>query len=438
MEKEKKKGFFANHAKSSAMVVSLIVHLILLVVAASFVAVTVVLKNENQFEAPHVPHPKMPLKKLQVPVKMKKRRPKPKLRKRITVKSRMNQKMPDIKMPEITGVKGGLGAVAGSSLDSVAGVGFTMPEISVFGVKSRGEKVFIALDTDAYIMRDEVGGKSAYAIIKQELIKVIEGLGPTTLFNLAVYDHGGASILFPTLVPANKQNVEKAKKWLEPLNKPQVGTTGTYGRKTLGKGGTTIQMTPAMKAGFKGSGAANWYRPLAQAMVDQADTVFLLTGWWGVLRWADEPAEKWKESNKKKWYEYVQKAKEKQKKESARRAARGEPEQIFRDDWQLMVHYYPTQHAQYHCPQPPWQYFTAKDYVKAINKVRKEYAPKTPEKSGLSKKRDKFSINIIFFAPRDDPSNHDNFRELAHRCNGSFRLIKGLDAIKDAASHESE
>ena len=130
MDKPKKR-FFANHAKSSAMLVSLVLHLILLVMAASFVAVSVVLKNENQFEAPHVTRPKMPVKRLQVPVKMKKKRPKPKLRKQITVKSRMNQKMPDIKMPEIVGIKGGMGAAAGAAFDGVAGVGFSMPEVEV-------------------------------------------------------------------------------------------------------------------------------------------------------------------------------------------------------------------------------------------------------------------------------------------------------------------
>jgi hypothetical protein len=420
------------------MVVSLALHAILLVVALSFVAVTVVTKDDNQFEAKPVKRPKMQPKKLQVPVKMKKKRPKPKLRKQITVKSRMDRKMPEIKMPEIKGIRSGLGAAEGAGLGGAAGVGFSMPEIEVFGVKSKGEKVFIALDTDAYIMRDEVGGKSAYAIIKQELIRVVEQLGPTTLFNLAVYDHGGASILFPTLVPATRENAAKVKRWLEPLNKPQVGTTGTYGRKTLGEGGTTIQMTPAMKANLKGSGAENWFRPLAEAMVDQADTVFLLTGWWGVLRWADEPAAEWKESNKKKWYEYVGKAREKQKEESERRAARGEPEQIFRDDWHLISHYFPDQHAQYHRPQPAWQYFTAKDYVEAIKRVRKESSPKIPMKSGLAKKKDKFSVNVIFFAPKDDPSNHDNFKTLANRSHGNFRLIKGLDAIQDAASHKTE
>ncbi len=102
----RKKRFFTNHAKSSAMVVSLAVHAVLLVVALSFVAVTVIKKDDQKFESRQVSRPKMELKKLRVPVKIKKKRPKPRLRKQITVKARANH-MPEIKMPEIVGIKGG-------------------------------------------------------------------------------------------------------------------------------------------------------------------------------------------------------------------------------------------------------------------------------------------------------------------------------------------
>ena len=134
----RKNGFFASHAKSSAALVSLGIHAVLVVIALTFVAVTVITKEEQAFEAKPVNRPKMQLKKLQVPVNVKKKKTqKPKLRKRIVVKPRMNQNMPDIKMPEISGVKGGLGAGAGGSIGGAGGVGFTMPEISVFGIKAR-------------------------------------------------------------------------------------------------------------------------------------------------------------------------------------------------------------------------------------------------------------------------------------------------------------
>ena len=122
----RKKRFFASHSKSSVMVVSLVLHAILAGVALSFVAVTVITKKEQNFESKQVVRPRMTLKKLQVPVKIKKQKRKPKMRQRIVVKHQVNR---------------------------------SMPEINVFGVRGKGEKVFIALDTDARIMRDEVGGK---------------------------------------------------------------------------------------------------------------------------------------------------------------------------------------------------------------------------------------------------------------------------------------
>ena len=418
------------------MVVSLALHAILAVVALSFVAVTVITKADQNFESKQVVRPRMPPKKLQVPVKIKKKQRKPKLRQRIVVKHQINRTMPDIKMPEISGIKGGMGT-AGTGLGDASGIGFNMPEINVFGVRSKGEKVFIALDTDAYIMRDEVGGKRAYEIIKQELVKVVEGLGPSTLFNLAVFDHSRAITRFPKMVPATRENALKVEKWLDPLNKitkENIGTTGTYGLKTLGKGGAQIQMTESMKGGLEGSGSHYWFRPVAKAMVEQADTVFILTGWWGTLRWADGSTPEWDENKKKKWNKYVQRAKEEQKKENARRAAKGEPEQIIRDDWQLMGTYFREQHTRYHQPQPPWRYYEGKDYVEAIKRVRKENAPKLPAKSGLSKKRNRYSLNVIYFAPKGGVGTHENFNILSNRSNGDFRIIKGLEAIKSSAS----
>ena len=66
----------------------------------------------------------MQLKKLQVPVNIKKKKiQKPKLRKRIVVKPKLNQTIPDIKMPEISGVKGGLGNASGGLGGGAGGLG---------------------------------------------------------------------------------------------------------------------------------------------------------------------------------------------------------------------------------------------------------------------------------------------------------------------------
>ncbi|MDF7800357.1 hypothetical protein P4C99_12840 [Pontiellaceae bacterium B1224] len=128
MAKTGKKGFFGNHAKSSAAMVSLGIHAVLIVVAISFVAVRVYVKNEQVFEAKPVSRPNMKLKKLTVPVDVKKKKvQKPKLRK--TIVSKPKTKSMDIKMPEISGIKGGTGYMDGGGLGSI---GFSL-DIDLFG-----------------------------------------------------------------------------------------------------------------------------------------------------------------------------------------------------------------------------------------------------------------------------------------------------------------
>lgn len=130
MKEVNKKRFISKHAKSSAALISLGIHVVLIVVAVSFVAVTVIQKPETQFEAKPIKRPRMQLKKLQVPVKIKKKKMQaPKLRKRIVVKPSV--KSPDIKMPELTGIKGGTGYL--NQGGGLGGLGFSMDIPDLFG-----------------------------------------------------------------------------------------------------------------------------------------------------------------------------------------------------------------------------------------------------------------------------------------------------------------
>jgi hypothetical protein len=122
------KGYFGKHAKSSAAMVSLGIHAILIMVALSFVAVTVINKPEKTFDAKPVNRPRLKLKKLTVPVNIKKKKmQKPKLRKNIV--SKPKTKSLDITMPEIVGIKGGTGYLDEGGL---GGIGFDL-DIDLFG-----------------------------------------------------------------------------------------------------------------------------------------------------------------------------------------------------------------------------------------------------------------------------------------------------------------
>ena len=126
----KKRPFFLNHKRSSAVVATIAIHAVFIAVALTFVAVKVYVKPEQGFEAKPVQRPQMKLRKLQIPVKQQKKTQAPKLRKTIVTKA---QNKIDIKMPEIVGIKGGSGYGNGGGL---GGLGFGF-EMDLFG-SSRG------------------------------------------------------------------------------------------------------------------------------------------------------------------------------------------------------------------------------------------------------------------------------------------------------------
>ena len=428
------------------MVVSLVLHAILAVVALSFVAVTVITKNDQSFESRQVVRPRMPSKQLQVPVKIKKKQRTPKMRQRIVVNRKANRNMPDIKMPEISGIKGGIGAAGGRGVghDGAGGIGFAIPEIEIFGIRSKGEKVFIALDSDSPMLRDERGGMLAYSIIKEELEKIVEGLGPTTLFNVAVFDQFSTTMLYPRMVPATRANTSRVAAWLGPLNQVKEGMKDdAYGTETLGKGGTIIHNDftgGELKPVEWGGKARYWYTPAALAMQQQADTVFLLVGMWGTHRYVTGKSPKWDDSNRRQWKKCVRDGHVKLEKENAERRARNEPPRVVDNDGAIVLAYFPNMYMDLRPPEPSYYYYTPRDFSKSLYLLREENVPQTASKSGVSKrKKDNFSLNVVFFARTDnsgdDVGSIQDFKKLTSLCNGSFRSIAGLEAIKSYVSH---
>lgn len=443
MADKRRQGYFTKHAKSSAALVSLGIHAVLIVIALTFVAVTVIQKEEKAFEAKPVNRPKMQLKKLQVPVNIKKKKvQKPKLRKRIVVQPKMNTSMPDIRMPEISGVKGGLGGGATGGIGGAGALGFTMPEINVFGVRSKGEKVYIMLDASNEMMYDEMGGIPAYTIIKNELVSILSGLPPTALFNVAVFDSWRTYQIFPKLVPASSANVSKVEAWLEPLNtvRPGMGVD-EWGPRTLGPGGM-----PSEENFITGKFQRTelWHRPSMLAMQQQADAVFVLTSWWGYQRFATEERDKaWLESSKgKRYLEKAEEALALYDQECRDRVAKGEaPRVLNRHDKRLLVvTYFPGTELP---PEPEFYYHKPEEYIKPMLELREQYKPKTVHaKSGLRSKKSsqkEFTYNVIrFVRTEEDGDSHRNrvsnanFKKMTGYFRGNYREIAGLEAIKSS------
>lgn len=121
----KKKGVV--RGRSLAFIITVAVHVALIIVAGSYVAMTLIKKEEPKFEGKKISRPKMKLKKLQVPIKVKKIK-QPKFQQKMAAPVK-NTAM-DFKMPSMGGIKGGMGSLDGGGLGSL---GFGMRFDTLFG-----------------------------------------------------------------------------------------------------------------------------------------------------------------------------------------------------------------------------------------------------------------------------------------------------------------
>lgn len=230
----KKSSFFSKYAKSSAFIATLIFHAVIVLIAIGLVAYEVITKEEKKFVAKENNRPKMKLKKLQVPIKMeKKKKTTARLRKRVVAK-KARVTASDIKMPEITGITGGLGAMqGGEGLGS--DIGFTMPEIDFFGAKQRSEKVvFVVLaggaSTKGSNDRQSPKSRMVFHTLKARLFDMVDELPEYALFNAAFFQMNMTTPFSTNMLLATDSNKALMKEWAEPVN-------NLYLEETYGPGG---------------------------------------------------------------------------------------------------------------------------------------------------------------------------------------------------------
>lgn len=175
--KAEKIHFFTKHAKSSAVLVSVGLHVLVLIVAISFVAVSVIDREDQTFEAAVIKRPKMKLRKLMVPVKIsKKSEAKPKLRKQILAKKMVKTTV--IRMPEVVGFAGGTGYLDGAGGFDGIGLGL---DINFFGIMGGGDHIVFVIDFSGS-MRGE-----KEMIMRREAVRVVNNLPAQTKFGVIFF-----------------------------------------------------------------------------------------------------------------------------------------------------------------------------------------------------------------------------------------------------------
>lgn len=302
----KKRGVFVKHAKYSAALISLLTHAVLIVTAVSFVAVRVTRREDQKFKSMKVERPRHKLKKIQVPVKIKNKKPNLKFRKRVVVK-KFKRQVPDFKMPEMSRINERLGNV-GDVVSGLGGIGFSMPELDFFGAKARGEKVVFVVHFGPATI--DGGGDEGHGTpfsrmtgltIRNRLEDLVDSLPAYTLFNVICYFADEAWAMEPEMQLATSANKEKVKRWMKPVNPIQGDYYHCFAQKPI----TVVKATqnyptrvedlpfyaPSWIYPYKVpkeleekyapeaiGGFMHWGRGVAWAILEQQpDTVFVLT-----------------------------------------------------------------------------------------------------------------------------------------------------------------
>lgn len=177
MAESSNKRFFAKHAKSSALLVSLIVHVVLVVVGLSIVVVTVVEKKDQAFVVQEAKRPQMKLRKLRVPVNVRKKKiSKPVMQKTVAFKTEV--KTVDIKLSYSTDVTGGW-----EFLDTAGGLdGLDLGlDVNFFGIMGGGSHIVFIIDYSLSMW----GQKER--IMRREASRVIHELPDGTRFSVIFF-----------------------------------------------------------------------------------------------------------------------------------------------------------------------------------------------------------------------------------------------------------
>ncbi|MFA6959135.1 MAG: hypothetical protein WC205_00100 [Opitutaceae bacterium] len=199
--------------------------------------------------------------------------------------------MPDLPSVGASSLSGmgfgkGLGAVGtgtgyNTGIGSGNGLGSGFMTLSFLGSTSqRVSKVVFVVDIGVSLLDIRKGGFEAFAIIREEMMKLISRLPPSAEFGVVVFDAnsgsfgGSISALDKTLLPSTVANKQRFFDWMNPINSNSaivgmrsVPTRIPWRAKPLPNAGLAEDINPP-----------HWAEALRCGLELEPDTIYLITG----------------------------------------------------------------------------------------------------------------------------------------------------------------
>lgn len=268
---------------TEAAAISIGVHLLLILLAGSWVAVRYVQKQKAEITVYNKPAPKierrqmlpLPEQKLQR-VRQTSQRPK-------IVSSRAAVSSSDFSLPAVTGPGTGTGSTqtyrtpfTGSNRDFsmlTKGITFRIPNFRFLGVRAQGEKLVFILEATPEMLLDRTGGEASCEYIKQELEDLLDEMSSSVIFNVILYNGETIASFQPKMTPATDETLLALQEWIAPALS-ELSPQGV----------TPEQNTYEPQVVYDtavGEDATGWVRAMQSALEQRPDAVFVVGRDWG-------------------------------------------------------------------------------------------------------------------------------------------------------------
>ncbi|MGJ8640008.1 MAG: hypothetical protein ACSHYA_11510 [Opitutaceae bacterium] len=440
----------------NVLLISGLVHVAAIVILGGITVVKYIIPDDAEFEEPPVIEEVEPPKEVKIEIKQQ---PKPDNQPRNNLKMKQVGNIAiadiDIDLPSMDDsftVSAGIGSGGGGSglLGGTRGsLGIGMSDVSVFGLKTRAERILFVIDVNRHMVTDAKGGLNSFKVIKDEITDMVGNLSAGTLFNVMLMDRRKGMLFKPQLVPAGAQIHEDLIKWIDPVNSNdnQIGLERLQNATQV-----EINVFPEHPfhehlRSFGYAGNETGYQTQL-ALEQKIDAIFVITGYHkGFERIRRKLTEReeadWQRKISERKYiqqmeahqiekpQMAERIKQEMAKINKERTAKGQPKRILNSRHGVYSNARELD-LEWETPHPGWRpnpdvpieelekYF--KSVVKEIYTNREAQEP---------------SVNVVLFLAGDEEYNkaaEKSLRDFVRFFSGKSRIIRGLNEIKSARS----
>lgn len=438
------------------IVISVGMHVIAAFIAGIITVANIVIQEDAQFEEPPAVVEEVPPEPVKVQIKPQ--QPKQQQAQRLTMRPVANIAVAnvDVNLPDMEQnftVSAGLGGMGGGSLlgGTRGNIGMGLSDVSVFGLKTRAERILFVIDANRHMVTDKKGGLNSYKIIKDEITDMVGNLSAGTLFNVMLQDRSRTMLFKPQLVSAGADIHQQLIQWITPINASATNVGLEDNRLAKKPKLKTLPEEAVNKILPHGWGGNETGFITQVAMEQNVDAIFFITGYhrgFETLRRPPNERENAEWQRKIAKRDYIEqlakhkieipkmeaKIKAEMAKINADRKKKGQPPRVLNARWGVYSNSreleidWTTKHPGH---RPSYE-IKDSDVLKYFRKLV----------DVLYKKDDKPvpSINVVLFLAGDETLRtewKDQLDKYVKFFRGKNRIIRGKDEIKSARSSKN-